>query len=249
MRFNNKVAIVTGSTRGIGKAIAIQLVKDGAKVIINGTKQETVDEAVKEVGKSGTVYGIAADVSKKADVQRLIDGAVKKFGKLDIMVNNAGIVNFSPFVDLKEEDWDRMLDVDLKGCYLCCQAAAKQMIKQKKGGKILNISSIAGFIGFPGLSHYCAAKAGVIELTKEIATELGPFKINVNAIGPGVIETDMTKDMLVDPKAMKGFLARIPLGRIGKPDDIAKATAFLVSDEADYVTGITLFVDGGWLTQ
>jgi len=250
MDFKGKVAIVTGSSRGIGKAIALELAKQGAKVIINCTKQNCADDVVAEFKKMKLdAIGVEGDVSKKADVQKLVDAAVKKYGKLDIMVNNAGVYTTSPITELSEEDWQKVIDVDLKGTFLGCQAAAKQMIKQGKGGKILNISSIAGVVGFTGMCHYCSAKGGVIQMTKEVALELGSKNINVNAIGPGVIDTEMTKSIKDNPAQLKGMLARIPKGRLGKPEDIAKAAAFLVSDDADYITGITLFVDGGWLTQ
>lgn len=249
MKLKGKVAIITGSTRGIGKAIALRFAKEGASVVITGRRQETTNVIAGEFKKLGyKALPIACDVSNSKQVKQLVEKTVKEFGKVDILVNNAGVVDFASFLELTEEQWDRLMATDLKGVYLCSQAVAKEMTKQGHGGKILNIASIAGFIGFPRLAHYCAAKAGVIQLTKEIAIELALHKINVNAIGPGVIETDMTKDMLKDPEQMKLLLARIPWGRIGKPEDIANAALFLVSDEADYITGITLFVDGGWLT-
>ena len=251
MKLKGKVAVVTGSTRGIGKAIAIRFAKEGAKVVINGCSDlKKCDAVANEIKKNGgEAISILADVSKKSDVEMLISGTVKKFGRLDIIVNNAGILDMHEFLELTEKDWDRILAVDLKGTFLCMQTAAKQMIKQGKGGKIINIASIAGFVGFTRLAHYCAAKAGVVELTKEVAIELAQHKINVNAIAPGAIETDMTKDILANPEALKGFLALIPAGRIGKPEDIAGAALFLAGDDADYVTGATLIVDGGWTIQ
>lgn len=248
-RLDGKVAVVTGSSRGIGRAIAIKFAREGASVVVNSRKKADAEKVVKEImEEGGRAVAIEADVSKAKDVQKLVAAAVKSFGKLDIFVNNAGIISFSSFLELKEEDWDALMAVDLRGVYLCMQAAAKQMIKQGKGGKIINISSIAGFIGIPRLAHYCAAKAGVIELTKEAAIELAPYKINVNSIGPGAIKTDMTKGIEDDPEQLKQILARIPLGRLGEPEDIANAAAFLASDEADYMTGEVVFVDGGWLT-
>jgi len=167
---------------------------------------------------------------------------MKKFKKIDILVNNAGIVHFEPFTKITEKEWNETVSVDLKGTFLCSQAAAKMM---KRGGRIINISSIAGVVGFPQLAPYCASKGGVIELTRELALELAP-NINVNSIGPGVIETDMTKDMLSDKKARDGLLASIPMGRAGKPEEIASAAVFLASDDSNYMTGQTIFVDGGW---
>ncbi len=248
MRLKGKVAIVTGSSRGIGKAIAVAFSREGASVVINSRKLGDAKIVASEINSStGRATAIEADVSNSKDVKRLISGTVKKFGKLDILVNNAGVVSMGQFLELKEEDWDRTIAVDLKGVYLCSQAAAKQMIKQGKGGKIINISSIAGTIGFAGTSHYAAAKAGVIELTKVMAIELAPYKINVNTIGPGIIETDMTRDFLKNPESVKSFLSRIPLGRIGKPEDIAPAAVYLASGDSSYVTGEVVFVDGGWL--
>jgi len=249
MRLDGKVAVVTGSSRGIGRAIAIKFAREGASVVVNSRHKEDAEKVVKEIlSEGGKAVAVEGDVSQARDMKKLVDAAVKNFGKLDIFVNNAGVVSFSNFLDLKEEDWDATMAVDLKGVFLGTQMAAKQMIKQGRGGKIINISSIAGFIGFPRLAHYCAAKAGVIELTKETAIELAPYKINVNSIGPGVISTDMTKEIEKDPKQMKQTLARIPLGRFGEPEEIANVAAFLASDEADYITGEVVFVDGGWLT-
>lgn len=249
MKLKGKVAIVTGSTRGIGRGIAERFVKEGAIVVINGRKIEDVEKVAKEIDASGKkTVAIAADVSDTAQIKKLVEVTVKKLGRIDILVNNAGILSFENFVDMKEESWDKVIDVDLKGSFLCAQAAAKQMIKHGNGGKIINIASIAGTVAYPQLAQYCAAKAGIINLTKVMALELAPHKINVNAIGPGVIESDMTRPSLNDPNMKKMFDAKIPLGRIGKPEDIGAAAAFLASDDADYITGITLFVDGGWLT-
>ena len=251
INLKGRVAIVTGSTRGIGKGIALRFAREGAKVIVNGVSDiKKCDAVVAEIKKAGgEAFSVLADVSNAKDTQKLIQEAVKKFGRVDILVNSAGILHAQDFLDLKEEDWDRILDVDLKGTFLCTQAAAKQMIKQGQGGKIVNIASIAGLIGYAGIAHYCSAKAAVIELTKVSAIELAKHKINVNAIAPGAIETDMTKGMLASPEALKGFLAQIPLGRIGKPEDIAGAALYLASDNASYVTGTTLVVDGGWTVQ
>ncbi len=249
MRLKDKVAVVTGSSRGIGKAIAIKLAKEGAAVVVNSRKKESAQKVVDEIVKAGgKAVAVEGDVSKAETAKKLVDAAVKGFGSLDIFVNNAGTITYANFLDLKEEQWDALMDVDLKGVFLCSQAAAKQMIKQGNGGKIINISSIAGFIGFHNLPHYCAAKAGVIELTKQMALELAPHRINVTSIGPGAIQTDMTKQLEDDPKYLKQILARIPLGRLGQPEEIANVAAFLASDESNYITGETIFVDGGWLT-
>lgn len=250
MILSGKVAIVTGSSRGIGKAIALRFAKEGAFVVINSRKMESAKAVAEEFKNLGyNTVPIACDVSKSEEVKAMVDETVKKFGRIDILVNNAGVVDFVSFLDLTEEQWDRLMDIDLKGVYLCSQAVAKQMVKQGTGGKIINIASIAGFICFPELVHYCAAKAGVIQLTKGMSVDLAKHKINVNCIGPGVIETDMTKDLLQTPEGREWLLTRIPWGRFGKPKDVAGAALFLASGEADYITGTTLFVDGGWLTE
>lgn len=248
MKLKGKIAVVTGSTRGIGKGIAKRFVEEGAVVVVNGRKIEDAEKTAKEIDPSGKkVIAVAADVSVAAQAKHLIEETVKKFGRIDILVNNAGVLNFENFVDIKEESWDKIMSVDVKGYFLCAQSVAKQMIKQG-GGKIINIASIAGAIAYPQLTHYCTAKAGIINMTKAMALELGQHKINVNAIGPGVIESDMTRPMLDDPNTKRNLSAKIPLGRIGRPEDIGAAAAFLASEDADYITGVTLFVDGGWLT-
>jgi 3-oxoacyl-[acyl-carrier protein] reductase len=246
-----KKAIVTGGSRGIGRGIAIALAKQGADVAVNyRSNAEEAEKVVSEIKKmKRNAFAIQADVSDSNEVARMFDAVKRKWGKLDILVNNAGMLSYAPFEELKEEDWDKVIAVNLKGQFLCGQQAARMM---KKGGRIVNIASIASGgvgIGFPNITHYTSSKAGVVGLTENMALELGPKGINVNAIAPGVIETDMTKDMLKDKKAMAGTLMRIPKRRVGQPEDIGAAAAFLASDEADYITGIVLYVDGGWLTE
>jgi len=246
MKLKGKVAIVTGAGRGIGRAIAIALANEGAKVVVNSLHSEHADKVSAEIKKAGgTALATAGDVSSARDVRALFDSAIKKFGKVDILVNNAGVVHFEPVLQITEAEWDNILSINLKGTFLASQAAVRVM---KPGSKIINISSIAGKIGFPQLAHYCASKGGIIELTKEMALELAP-KITVNAIGPGVIETDMTKGLLSDKKSRDGFMSQIPLGRVGQPEDIAKVAVFLASDDSSYMTGQTIFVDGGWIIR
>lgn len=250
MKLKNKVAIITGSTTGIGRGTAELFVKEGASVVVNSPTQEACDKVASEIkNENGKVIGIAADVSKEKEVENLVSKTVEKFGKLDIMINNAGILGFSPLTELSEKDWDKIIDVNLKGVFFGIKHAAKQMIKQGNGGKIINTASIAGLIGYPTLAHYSSSKGGVIELTRTAALELADKKIYVNAIAPGLIETPMTKDIMEDPEQRKQLLKGIPLGRAGKPEDIARPALFLSSEDSDYMTGQTIVVDGGWTSQ
>ncbi len=244
-----KKALITGASRGIGRGIALALAEQGADVAINYHSKVTEAEAVvAEIKKMGRqAFSVQADVSKSPEVEKMFATIKERWGRLNILVNNAGIVQFAPFEELTEEQWDKLLDVNLKGQFLCGQQAAKLM---GQGGRIINIASIAsGGLGvaFANISHYTASKGGVVALTENMALDLAKKGINVNAIAPGVIQTDMTKEMLKDEKQKQGLLMRIPKGRPGKPEDIGAAAAFLASDEADYITGTTLYVDGGWL--
>jgi len=249
MDLKNKVAIVTGSRRGIGKAIALTLAKAGANVVVSDINLDDCNKVVEEIKAiNGNALAVKADVSNPEDVSKMINLTTEKFGKVDILINNAGIYMQKSLKEITEKDFDRILDINLKGVFLCSKAAVPEMIKQGKG-KIINIASIAGQVGFANSSAYCASKGGIINMTRELALELGQYKINVNAIGPGVIETLMTKDLLEDKATKEALLANIPLNRIGKPEDIANAALFLASDNSDYITGITLFVDGRWLTH
>jgi NAD(P)-dependent dehydrogenase (short-subunit alcohol dehydrogenase family) len=245
MRLEGKVAIITGSSRGIGQGIAVRFAKEGARVVVNARSEDAMQETLGLIKKAGgTAIGIAADVSDQAQVKRLVAETVKKFGRLDVMVNNAGIVDTAPLTEMTAETWSKTIAVDLTGVFYGIQEAAKAM---KKGGTIINSSSVAALMGFNGLAHYCAAKGGVLSLTQEAALELAPKKIRVNAIAPGIIETDMTKSIKDDPAQLKGMLARIPMKRLGQPADIAGVVLFLASDDSAYVTGQLIVVDGGWM--
>jgi len=244
-----KKALVTGGSRGIGRGICLALAKQGADVAVNYRSNEAEAQAVvseiKAMGRQA--FAVQADVSQATSVAKMFEEIKNRWGKLDILVNNAGIVKFANFEEVTEEDWDQILAVNLKGQFLCAKEAVKLM---GPGGKIINIASIASGgvgIGFRQIAHYTASKGGVVALTENLALEFGPKGINVNAIAPGVIETDMTRGLTTDKKTSAGLLARIPKGRFGKPEDIGAAAAFLASDEADYITGTVLYVDGGWL--
>ena len=240
----NKVALVTGASRGIGREIALTLAGYGAAVIVNynGSK-ERADEVVEMItAAGGRAVAVQADVASAEGVSGLFDEALQSFGRIDILVNNAGITKDNLILKMSEEEYDAVMDTNLKGAFLCMKQAAKLMLKQK-GGRIINISSISGIIGNAGQANYCAAKAGMIGMTKALARELGSRGITVNAVAPGFIETEMTDKLPEQIKA--GMLAQIPLKRAGAVKDIAEAVAFLASERASYITGQTLQVNGG----
>ncbi|MFJ8459794.1 3-oxoacyl-[acyl-carrier-protein] reductase [Lysinibacillus xylanilyticus] len=243
-KLEGKVAVVTGASRGIGRAIALKLADEGAKVVVNYSgsqaKAEEVVTMIQENG--GEAIAVQGSVSKTEEVTALMDAAVKTFGSLDILVNNAGITRDNLLMRMKEDEWDDVLDTNLKGVFLCTKAVTRQMMKQR-AGRIINISSIVGVAGNAGQANYVAAKAGVIGLTKTTAKELASRNILVNAIAPGFIETEMTDQLPDDIK--QGMLTQIPLAKLGQPEDIAKAVVFLASDDANYMTGQTLHIDGG----
>ena len=249
-KLTGKIALVTGAQRGMGKADAIALAEQGATVIVTDTDlkacQAVADEIVSSGGKAAA---FAMDVTDKKQIDAVFDAVIKKFKKLDVLVNNAGIFRPKPALELTEKDWQLTMDINLKGYFLCAQRAAKEMAKQKYG-RIINIASIACGqvgVGFAGSAHYSATKGGIIGMTETMALEWGPLGITVNAIGPGAIDTPMVGDIKNSPKALKAITSRVPLKRMGRPEEIAAAVVFLASDEASYVTGATLFVDGGYL--
>jgi len=246
-----KKALVTGGSRGIGRGIALALAKQGADVAINyHSNTQEAEKVVAEIQALGRdSFAVQADVSDKESVVKMFEEIKTKWEKLNILVNNAGIIKYGSFEELTEEDWDSILNVNLKGQFLCSQEAVKLMTD---GGRIINTASIASGgvgVGFPKIAHYTASKGGVVALTENMAIELAAKNINVNAIAPGIVETDMTKDMLADEKSKAGLMARIAKKRVGKPEDIGAAAAFLASDEADYITGSVIYVDGGWLAS
>nr|WP_144920187.1 3-oxoacyl-[acyl-carrier-protein] reductase [Paenibacillus bovis] len=244
MRLEGKVALVTGASRGIGKQIALSLAQQGASVVVNyagseAKANETVDE-IKSLGREGITY--QCDISNGEAVQEMIKETVKTFGKLDILVNNAGITRDNLLMRMKENEWDDVINTNLKGVFICTKAVSRQMMKQK-AGRIINISSIVGASGNPGQANYVAAKAGVTGLTKTSALELAPRGITVNAVAPGFITTDMTDQLPEDVKA--SMLEKIPLGKFGEAEDVASLVTYLASDEAKYITGQTIHVNGG----
>lgn len=246
MMLQNKVAIVTGAGQGIGRGIALALAKEGCAVAVSDVNYENALKVVLEIEALGIkAIAVKCDVSQKAAVDQLIADTVSGLGKLDIMVNNAGVYPFVPFLEMTEEAWDKVLDINLKSVFLCSQAAAKEMTE---GGKIVNISSIAAYVGFGGLTHYCASKGGVNGFIRALALELAAKKININNVAPGAIETPGATGGQSD-EMKKQTVASIPWGRMGLPADIANAVVFLASDRADYITGQTLVVDGGYILR
>jgi glucose 1-dehydrogenase len=249
MKLDGKVAIITGGARGIGLAIAKRYVAEGAKVVVADVDVTAGEAASRALGAACRFT--ATDVGDAQQAQNLINDAVTAFGALDILVNNAGIVHAADFLDLGEADFDRVLRVNLKGAFLTGQAAARRMVEQVKAGQtpgaIINMSSVNAVLAIPNQVPYCVSKGGIAQLTKVMALSLAPYGIRVNAIGPGSIMTDILKSVATDRDAKRRLLSRTPLGRIGEPDEIAAIALFLASDDATYVTGQTVYADGGRL--
>jgi gluconate 5-dehydrogenase len=248
MRFAGQVAIVTGAGRGMGRAVALALAGEGAAVVVAEVDREAGAAVAAEIGGTGgRAVAVTADISDVAQVRSLFADALKAFGDVDILVNNAGIGIAKPLVDYTEADWDRQLGVNLKGMFFATQEAAKVMIPKRKG-KIVNFASTAGFVSSSTPeTAYDISKGGVRQLTTSVAAELAPHNINVNAVAPGTIMTDLTLRVLDTEEKMARASAKIPVGRLGTPQDMVGPVLFLCSSEADYVTGHTLVVDGGWL--
>jgi glucose 1-dehydrogenase len=247
-RLDDKVAIVTGGAQGIGLAVARRYVAEGAKVVIADIAEGTGRAAAEKLGEAACRF-VPTDVGKAEDAARLVAETCAAFGKLDVLVNNAGIIHAADFLDLKEADFDRVLRVNLKGAFLVGQQAARQMVEQAKagrtGGAIINMSSINASLAIPNQTPYCVSKGGLSQLTRVMAMALAPHNIRVNAIGPGSIMTAMMATVATDRDAKARVLSRTPLGRIGDPDEVAAVAVFLASDDASYVTGEIIYVDGG----
>ncbi|MFA5022626.1 MAG: SDR family NAD(P)-dependent oxidoreductase [Patescibacteria group bacterium] len=248
MLLESKVAIVTGAARGIGQGIAQALAAEKCNVVISDVDEDGCKKVAEELKKfGGKTLAVKCDVSKKSEVEELFKKTMKEFGQLDILVNNAGIFPFVPFTEMKESDWDKVININLKSIFLCSQEATKIMAH---GGRIIDISSIASFVGFEGLVHYCASKGGINSMIRALALELAPKKITVNAVAPGAIDTpgasQPDQPKTAAEATRKQTVAMIPLARMGLPEDIANAVVFLASEKSSYITGQTIIVDGGW---
>jgi 3-oxoacyl-[acyl-carrier protein] reductase len=241
---DGRVAIVTGGSRGIGEAIAALLVEHGAAVVVSGRDAARLQRAVEALEeRGGSALGVVADAGKREDADRLVDATRERFGRLDILVNNAGITRDGLLIRMKDDDWDRVMETNLRGAFLMTRAAAKLMVRLKNGGRIINIASTAGAMGNAGQANYSAAKAGLIGLTKSSARELAHWNILVNAVAPGLIETDMAA--AIPAEAREALLAQVPLKRIGSAREVAEMVGFLAGDGAAYVTGQVFHVNGG----
>ena len=247
---NNKVALITGARRGMGRAHALILAKYGAKVIVTDIDLDECQKVVEEIKKQGgDALALKLDVTKKDEVVQVFQAAVKTFGRIDVLVNNAGIAEFQSFLEMTEEEWDKTLDINLKGQFLCAQAAAQEMKKQGSG-VIVNIASVAmgqQGIGFPNIAHYCASKGGIVAMTEALAVELASLNIRVNCVAPGLIDTPMVDSIKSNPTSLNGILNRIPLKRAGQSEEVSELVAFLASDDSSYITGSVVVIDGGWL--
>ena len=253
MRLSDKIAIVTGASRGLGRAISLALAQEGADLVL-ADKDPTDDTAklVQVIGRKA--LSIRLDIRNMPDVESLVSRALKEYGKIDILINNAGVFIAANVVDMTEQEWDLVLDVNAKGCFLCCKTVAREMIRQNIPGKIVNISSNAGLIGYAGYSAYCVSKFGIIGFTQSLAKELAPYNIHVNAICPGDIETDMLIDEIKkvartrsesEEVVKKEKMLSIPIGRFAKPNEVARLVVFLASEESNYVTGAFVKITGG----
>ncbi len=249
MKLEGKVALVTGSSQGIGQAIAERLAQEGANIVIDyRSHAEGAEETLAKVEATGRKgLTVKADLGVISDIRQMIQSSIEHFGKLDILVNNAGIEKHGSFWEVTEADYDNVLNVNLKGVFFTTQAVVQHLIEAKQTGKIINISSVHEELPFPHFTSYCVSKGGVKMMMRNLAIELGPLGITINNVAPGAIETPINTNLLNDKEKLGALLKNIPLGRLGKPSDVASLVAFLASSDADYITGTTFFVDGGLL--
>ena len=246
MKLEVKVALVTGSAQGIGQAIAVRLAQEGADIVIDDRKADGAQETLKQVEATGRKgFVVQGDLGNLADDRRMVTEGVAHFGKIDILVNNAGVEKGAPFWEVTEQDYDFVLDINLKGTFFATQAFVRHLMDTKRPGRVINISSVHEELPFPHFAPYCASKGGLRMLMRDLAMELGPSGITVNNVAPGAIATPINKNLLNNPTELKALLNNIPLGRMGTPEEVAALVAFLASDEAAYVTGSTYVVDGG----
>lgn len=245
MRFAGKVVVITGGAQGIGRACAERFLSEGAKVVIADIDRARLDATAAKICTAETVLAVVADVAKKADLDAMIAAAVKTFGRLDVLVNNAGICPVADFLDFTEDQYDRTLAVNLRGAFFGTQAAGRQMIAQGRGGVIVNMSSINSGLANPSVAPYAISKGGMNQVTSTAAVALAPHGIRVCGVGPGTIATEIIKDAFTERAGMQAILARTPLGRLGEAEEIAGVVAFLASDDASYITGETIYPDGG----
>jgi len=248
MGLEKKIAVVTGAASGIGEAVVRRFLQEGAKVVAADINRDAVNIICDSVSKDD-ILPVSVDVTRKSSVDAMVNDAVEKFGKIDVLVNGAGIIAYSPFLEMNEEEWDRVISVNLKGYFLCGQAVARTMVKSEVVGRIINIASVASEVVTPETAHYAASKGGVLQLTKAMALDLAPYNITVNAVGPGGIETKMTEKTRLNPEKLEVFLNKIPFKRFGKPEEVAEVIFFLASLNSSYITGSIYYVDGGWLIQ
>lgn len=249
MRLRDKVALVTGAGSGNGAAIAAGFAREGAQVVFADLNLESAEagaQAARDAG--GRALALKLDISNAASVAECVAAVLKEWGTIDILVNNAGIIHRGPFLELTEQDWDKVMAVNAKGVFLCSQAVGRHMA-EKKSGAIINVTSFSAFLASPNVAHYGASKGAVNMLVKHMALDLAQYNIRVNAIAPGVIETNMNRDRLAAPEQREASLSRILLGRLGRPEDLVGAALYLASDESGYVTGCTINVDGGWMVR